>query len=42
MFLVKCSENFFIMGEESGYAGGIISSVADGIKAAVGFAATTK
>ena len=30
-------ENLFIVGEGSGYAGGIISSGADGIKAAVGF-----
>jgi uncharacterized protein len=36
----KCEgfENLFIVGEGSGYAGGIISSAADGIKAAVGFA----
>jgi uncharacterized protein len=31
-------ENLFIVGEGSGYAGGIISSAADGIKAAVWFA----
>ena len=30
-------ENLFIVGEGSGYAGGIISSAADGIKAAMGF-----
>jgi uncharacterized protein len=30
-------ENLFIVGEGSGYAGGIISSGADGIKAAMGF-----
>jgi uncharacterized FAD-dependent dehydrogenase len=33
-------ENLFIMGEGSGYAGGIISSAADGVKAAMGFAET--
>ena len=31
-------ENLFIIGEGSGYAGGIISSAADGIKAAINFA----
>jgi uncharacterized protein len=30
-------ENLFIIGEGSGYAGGIISSAADGIRAAMGF-----
>ncbi|WP_319499872.1 FAD-dependent protein [uncultured Draconibacterium sp.] len=30
-------ENIYIIGEGSGYAGGIISSAADGIKAAIGF-----
>ncbi|SHI92660.1 hypothetical protein SAMN05444280_10832 [Tangfeifania diversioriginum] len=35
-------ENLFFIGEGSGYAGGIISSAADGIKAAMGFAGTTK
>jgi hypothetical protein len=30
-------ENLFMVGEGSGYAGGIISSAADGIKAAMGF-----
>jgi uncharacterized protein len=30
-------ENLYIVGEGSGYAGGIISSAADGIKAAMGF-----
>jgi uncharacterized protein len=33
-------ENLYIIGEGSGYAGGIISSAADGIKAAMGFAET--
>ena len=35
----KCEgfENFYVVGEGSGYAGGIISSAADGIKAAMGF-----
>jgi uncharacterized FAD-dependent dehydrogenase len=35
----KCTgfENLFMGGEGSGYAGGIISSAADGIKAAIGF-----
>jgi uncharacterized protein len=33
-------ENLYIVGEGSGYAGGIISSAADGIKAAMGFAET--
>ena len=31
-------ENLYIIGEGSGYAGGIISSAADGIKAAINFA----
>jgi len=35
-------ENLYMVGEGSGYAGGIISSAADGIKAAVGFAEVTK
>jgi uncharacterized FAD-dependent dehydrogenase len=40
----KCEgfENFFMVGEGSGYAGGIISSAADGVKAAMGFAAGAK
>jgi len=29
-------ENLYIIGEGSGYAGGIISSAADGVKAAMG------
>jgi uncharacterized FAD-dependent dehydrogenase len=35
----KCEgfENLFMVGEGSGYAGGIISSAADGVKAAMGF-----
>ena len=33
-------ENLFMVGEGSGYAGGIISSAADGIKAAMGFTKT--
>jgi uncharacterized protein len=35
----KCEgfENLYIMGEGSGYAGGIISSAADGIKTAMNF-----
>jgi uncharacterized protein len=33
-------ENLYIIGEGSGYAGGIISSAADGIKAAMGFIST--
>jgi hypothetical protein len=35
-------ENLFMVGEGSGYAGGIISSAADGVKAAVGFVDVTK
>lgn len=35
-------ENLYIVGEGSGYAGGIVSSAADGIKAAMGFAEITK
>jgi hypothetical protein len=31
-------ENLYIIGEGSGFAGGIISSAADGVKAAMGFA----
>jgi len=40
----KCEgfENLFMVGEGSGYAGGIISSAADGIKAAMGFAEATR
>jgi uncharacterized protein len=34
--LVEGFENLYIIGEGSGYAGGIISSGADGIKAAMG------
>jgi uncharacterized FAD-dependent dehydrogenase len=34
--LVEGLENLYIIGEGSGYAGGIISSAADGIKAAMG------
>ncbi len=30
--------NLYIVGEGSGYAGGIISSAADGVKAAIGIA----
>jgi hypothetical protein len=33
--LVEGFENLYIIGEGSGYAGGIISSAADGIKAAM-------
>jgi hypothetical protein len=33
-------ENLYIIGEGSGYAGGIISSAADGIKAAMGLVST--
>ena len=33
-------ENLYIIGEGSGYAGGIISSGADGIRAAMGFIST--
>jgi len=29
-------ENLYVIGEGSGYAGGIISSAADGVKAAMG------
>jgi len=29
-------ENLYLIGEGSGYAGGIISSAADGVKAAMG------
>jgi uncharacterized FAD-dependent dehydrogenase len=35
--LVEGFTNLFVVGEGSGYAGGIISSAADGIKAAMGF-----
>jgi hypothetical protein len=35
--LVEGYENLFMIGEGSGYAGGIISSAADGIKAAMHF-----
>ncbi len=35
--LCKGFENLYIMGEGSGYAGGIISSAADGIKAAMAY-----
>jgi uncharacterized FAD-dependent dehydrogenase len=35
-------ENLFVIGEGSGYAGGIISSAADGVKAAMGFVRNTK
>jgi hypothetical protein len=34
-------ENLYVIGEGSGYAGGIISSAADGIKAAINFMAST-
>jgi uncharacterized FAD-dependent dehydrogenase len=34
--LVEGFENLYIIGEGSGYAGGIISSAADGVKAAMG------
>jgi len=34
--LVEGFKNLYIIGEGSGYAGGIISSAADGIKAAMG------
>jgi uncharacterized protein len=39
----KCEgfENLYIMGEGSGYAGGIISSAADGIKTAMNFIQNT-
>lgn len=35
---VEGFENLFVLGEGSGYAGGIISSAADGVKAAMAFA----
>ena len=35
-------ETLYIVGEGSGYAGGIVSSAADGIKAAMGFAEANK
>jgi hypothetical protein len=34
--LVEGFENLYMIGEGSGYAGGIISSAADGVKAAMG------
>jgi uncharacterized FAD-dependent dehydrogenase len=34
--LVEVFENLYVIGEGSGYAGGIISSAADGVKAAIG------
>jgi hypothetical protein len=34
--LVEGFENLYIIGEGSGYAGGIISSAADGVRAAMG------
>ena len=35
--LVEGFENLYMIGEGSGYAGGIISSAADGIKAAMSY-----
>lgn len=39
--LVEGFDNFYMVGEGSGYAGGIISSAADGIKAAMSLILTT-